>query len=192
VDIPGVVGGGESFDSDAVAAVREADARPICGWVVDLRRNFGGNMWPMLHALRPILGEGNPFTYRYGHPPWSPPLVYSLRQGEPAIAVLTSRLTVSSGELVTIAFRGPSTTRTFGEATAGLSTSNMDFPLVDGAILVVTTGRASDRSGHEYDGPIQPDQAVTIDWALVGSEVDRVIRAAVVWLREQRQCSGFQ
>jgi carboxyl-terminal processing protease len=188
VDVPGVVGGGDSFDRDAVAAIRAVDTAPICGWVVDLRRNVGGNMWPMLHAVRPILGEGNPFTYRYGKGPWSQASVYSLKQPAPAIAVLTSRLTVSSGELLTIAFRGPSTTRTFGEATVGLSSSNMDFPLVDGAILVVTTSRAADRVGREYDGPIQPDQPVEIDWTRIGTDDDPVVRSATGWLRDQGPC----
>ncbi len=27
-----------------------------CGWVVDLRSNTGGNMWPMLAGLKPFLG----------------------------------------------------------------------------------------------------------------------------------------
>ena len=192
VDIPGVVGGGDSFDSDAVAAIREVDTAPICGWVVDLRRNLGGNMWPMLHAVRPILGEGNPFTYRYGKAPWSRVSLYSLKQPVPAIAVLTSRLTVSSGELVAIAFRGPRTSRTFGEPTSGLSTSNMDFPLVDGAMLVVTTSRAADRLGRECDGPIQPDQPVETDWTRVGSDDDPVIRAATGWLGEQGQCLALR
>jgi hypothetical protein len=31
VEIPGVVGGGDAFDSDAVAAIRAIDTRPICG-----------------------------------------------------------------------------------------------------------------------------------------------------------------
>jgi C-terminal processing protease CtpA/Prc len=171
-----------------VAAIREVDTVPICGWVVDLRRNVGGNMWPMLHAVRPILGEGNPFTYRYGKGPGSQEPVYLLKQPNPAIAVLTSRLTVSSGELLTVAFRGPSATRTFGEATSGLSTSNMNYPLVDGAMLVVTTSRAADRTGRVYDGPIQPDQPVDIDWARIGTDDDPVIRVASSWLREQTQC----
>lgn len=188
IEIPGVVGGGDSFDRDAVSAIRALDTTPICGWVVDLRRNVGGNMWPMLHALRPILGEGNPFSYRYGKGPWEQAPVYTLKQPSPAIAVLTSRLTVSSGELVTIAFRGPASTRTFGEATAGLPTGNLDFPMVDGAMLVVTTRRAADRAGREYDGPIPPDQPVGIDWSRVGSDDDSVIRAARSWLRQQKQC----
>lgn len=188
IDVPGVVGGGDSFDRDSVAAIRGADATPICGWVVDLRRNVGGNMWPMLHAVRPILGEGNPFTYRYGKGPWSQEPVYLLKQPNPAIAVLTSRLTVSSGELLAVAFRGPPTTRTFGEATSGLSTSNMNYPLVDGAMLVVTTSRAADRTGRVYDGPIQPDQPVAIDWPRLGSDDDPVIRVASSWLQEQARC----
>jgi carboxyl-terminal processing protease len=188
VDIPGVVGAGEGFDTDAVAAIRRIDTAPICGWVVDLRRNLGGNMWPMLHALRPILGEGNPFSYRFGKAPWENKPVYSLKQPNPAIAVLTSRLTVSSGELVTIAFRGPATTRIFGEATAGLPTSNMDVPLVDGAVLVVTVSRAADRTGREYDGPIQPDEVTPIDWPRLGHDGDPVIRAAQDWLVGQPPC----
>jgi len=124
IDVPGVGGGGDSFDADAIAAIRRIDRAPICGWVVDLQRNLGGNMRPILNAVRPILGEGNPFTYRYGKTPWSSRVVYSLTQPAPAIAVLTSRLTVSSGELLTIPFQGPPTTRTFGEAACGLSTGN--------------------------------------------------------------------
>ncbi len=190
IDVPGIVGGGDSFDRDAVAAIREVDTVATCGWVVDLRRNVGGNMWPMLHAVRPILGEGNPFTYRYGKGPFSQAPVYSLKQSGPAIAVLTSRLTVSSGELVTVAFRGLATTRTFGEATGGLSTSNMSFPMVDGAMLVVTVSRAVDRVGRVYDGPIQPDQPVEIDWTRVASEDDPVLRIAARWLREQEPCAS--
>jgi len=190
IDVPAVVGGGGSFDAEAIAAIRDIDEEPICGWFVDLRRNFGGNMWPMLHALRPILGEGNPFTYRYGKAPWANGPAYSLKQPTPAMAVLTSRLTVSSGELVTIAFRGPATTSTFGEPTGGLPTSNTDVPLVDGAVLVVTTSRAADRLGREYEGAIQPDQTVAIDWTRLGTDDDPVIVAATRWLEEQPPCLG--
>jgi carboxyl-terminal processing protease len=190
IEIPGVLGWPESFDADAVRAIAAVDASPTCGWVVDLRRNTGGNMWPMLHAVRPILGEANPFTYRFGKGPWSQKPVYALRWPDPAIAVLTSRLTVSSGELVTIAFRGPSTTRLFGEATAGLASSNMAIPMVDGARLVITTSRPADRTGRAYEGPIEPDQALAIDWSRIGAEDDPVLQVARAWLRERLECRG--
>lgn len=188
IDVPGLVGSGGSFDRDAIAAIQAIDTDPICGWIVDLRRNVGGNMWPMLHGVRPILGEGNPFTYRYGKGPWSQDPVYSLKEPRPAIAVLTSRLTVSSGEFLTVAFRGPATTRTFGEATGGLSTGNMTYPLPDGAVLLVTTSQATDRTGRVYDGPIVPDQPLAIDWTRLGADDDPVIGAASSWLGDQPTC----
>jgi hypothetical protein len=36
--------------------VRVLDARTPCGWVIDLRHNLGGNMWPMLIGVGPLLG----------------------------------------------------------------------------------------------------------------------------------------
>lgn len=201
IDVPGVVGGGGSFDEDAVAAIRAADAPARCAWVVDLRRNVGGNMWPMLHALRPILGEATPgyfvsstgreeFSYRYGRGPGGSAPAYRLQKPDPPVAVLTSRLTVSSGEAITLAFRGRPATRSFGEATAGLPTSNQSFPLVDGAVLVVTVSREADRTGRVYDGRIAPDEDVAIDWTRIGTDDDPVLHAAAAWLRSQPQCAG--
>jgi C-terminal processing protease CtpA/Prc len=201
IDVPGVVGGGGRFDEDAVRAIREVDAEPTCGWVVDLRRNVGGNMWPMLHAVRPILGEATPgyfvssgereaFSYRYGKGPGMAVPVYRLRRPDPPVAVLTSRLTVSSGEALTVAFRGRPRTRSFGEATAGLPTANQTLPMVDGAVIVVTTSYEADRTGRVYEGPIAPDQEVQILWPRIGSDEDPVLQAATGWLRGQPACGG--
>ncbi|MDQ3856296.1 MAG: PDZ domain-containing protein, partial [Chloroflexota bacterium] len=38
-----------------IRALREHGAH---GWIVDLRRNTGGNMWPMLAGVGPLVGEG--------------------------------------------------------------------------------------------------------------------------------------
>ena len=35
-----------------------ADRPGLIGWIVDLRTDGGGNMWPMMAGLGPILGEG--------------------------------------------------------------------------------------------------------------------------------------
>jgi hypothetical protein len=40
-------------------AIREAATARPCGWVVDLRRNTGGSLPPMLAAVGPILGDGD-------------------------------------------------------------------------------------------------------------------------------------
>ena len=51
-------------------------------------------------------------------------------------AAVISSLTASSGEAVTIAFIGRLNARTFGERTRGLTTSNDQFLLSDGAVLI--------------------------------------------------------
>jgi C-terminal processing protease CtpA/Prc len=40
------------------AAVRKVDASRPCGWIIDLRGNTGGALWPMLDAVAPLLGDG--------------------------------------------------------------------------------------------------------------------------------------
>ena len=57
--IPGFVGPDPSlFATQLQAIIREVDTVGLCGWIVDLRSNGGGNMWPMLAGIGPILGEG--------------------------------------------------------------------------------------------------------------------------------------
>jgi C-terminal processing protease CtpA/Prc len=157
-------------------------------------------MWPMMHAVRPILGEATPgyfvssggreaFSYRYGKGPGVNAPAYQLKRPDPPVAVLTSRLTVSSGEALTIAFRGRPSTRIFGEATAGLPTANQSLRMVDGAVLVVTAAYEADRTGRVYEGRIPADQDVEIDWTRIGSDDDPVLRAATAWLRNQPQCA---
>jgi C-terminal processing protease CtpA/Prc len=45
-------------------AIRRVATRRTCGWVVDLRRNTGGSLPPMLTAVGPILGDGRAVGYR--------------------------------------------------------------------------------------------------------------------------------
>jgi len=55
-----------AFDARATAryaramrsALAQLDRAGACGYVVDLCGNPGGNMWPMLLGLQPLLGEG--------------------------------------------------------------------------------------------------------------------------------------
>ena len=56
---------GNSNDSDGKAFAQEIQNQIITndhvdlkGWIVDLRGNGGGNMYPMLAGVGPILGEG--------------------------------------------------------------------------------------------------------------------------------------
>jgi hypothetical protein len=39
--------------------IRDQDKGDLKGWVIDLRENTGGNLWPMIAGIGPILGEEN-------------------------------------------------------------------------------------------------------------------------------------
>src|SRR5882757_2893833 len=59
------------------ALIARLDTRKISRWIIDLRKNSGGNCWPMLAGIGPLLGDGLygyfvsgetrvPITYRDG------------------------------------------------------------------------------------------------------------------------------
>ncbi len=201
--IPGFGAGGEeagrTFADDIHALISSLDAEGACGWVVDLRENTGGNMWPMLAGLGPVLGEGtagyfipptgegSPWSYRDGsainggQATVTVSTPYSLQRPNPPVAVLTGPSTASSGEAIVVAFRKRPLTRSFGEGTAGLSTANSSVELSDGAMMLLTTSVFADRERSEYGSVIPPDEVVS------GADADPLL-AAVAWLSAQAAC----
>jgi carboxyl-terminal processing protease len=172
---------GADYTRTLQSLLTQLDGFPLCGWIVDLRSNGGGNMWPMLGGLGPLLGTP-PFGYfvdRKGNvAPWDflegTPQV-SLRQADLPVAVLIGSQTASSGEMTALSLIGRANVRTFGKATAGLTTGNVTRPMPDGALLVVTSTYVQDRTGKDYQGSIEPDVAV---------ETSRAQKSAVLWLEE--------
>ena len=189
---------GRTYARRAHQAMAGVTSSAPCGWVVDLRTNGGGNMWPMLSGLRPLVGDGLLGSFERGNGEstrWTaadarfnvaPPA--ALRGLESAwVAVLTGPRTGSSGEFVTIAFRGRPRTRSFGLPTAGLSTSNSNFPLPDGSIILLTTAVGADRTGKRYGAEIEPDEVVDgVKPAWPGD--DPTLSAAVRWLKQSSGC----
>ncbi|MCC7465114.1 MAG: hypothetical protein IT261_02535 [Saprospiraceae bacterium] len=169
------------------------------GWILDLRNNSGGNCWPMLAGIGPVLGEGKcgyfmelggktsgAWFYKKGKSGIGKKRItkvsrkpYQLFQKNAPVAVLTGKNTASSGEVVTVAFRGRPNTRSFGAPTAGLSTGNQNFRLKDGAQLFLTTTVYADRTRETYGAKIKPD--VELPEGTAGA-ADPVIQAAKDWL----------
>jgi carboxyl-terminal processing protease len=163
----------------AVVALNNVAARRPCGWILDLRSDSGGNMWPMLTTVAPLLRSARAVGYFVDsagrRTPW---IVHSgaaylgnrqmtirnpINLGPPApVAVLVSPYTASAGEAVAIAFLHRPDTRMFGEPTAGVPTGNDVYALSDGASLVLTGAFDADRTGHVCPGQarIQPDEQV--------------------------------
>jgi len=173
--------------------IRSRDRSYLKGWLVDLRGNGGGDMWPMIAGVGPILGSEvlGYFIDSYGHTSsWSysngissedgfnltiVTTPYTLINPQPKVAVLIDGNTASSGEAVAVSFEGRPNTKFFGaSATCGLSTSNQIFNLSDGAQLYLTTSIEADRNNNKYGGTIAPD-------VLTASPADAVT-AAINWL----------
>jgi len=203
--------------ADSIAGfVRELDSAGACGWIVDLRGNGGGNMWPMLAGLGPILGEGKVGEF---HGPGGPTGRWYYRDGAAGIveadgdtvevarvsgpayrlarlapvAVLFDRGTGSSGEAVAIAFIGRPEARSFGTPSYGFTTSNDGFRLPDSANMVITVGVDADRAGRSYASRLTPDQLVLVaegDSVPGTPPEDPQVVAALAWLVTQRNCQG--
>jgi carboxyl-terminal processing protease len=154
------------------------DKMGVNKWIIDLRRNSGGNCWPMLAGLGPLLGNGIhgyfisasekiPFSYQDGsvlqgrHRRCTVSNAYTLITPVKKIIVLTGHNTASAGEIVALAFKAKTNVLFIGEPTAGLTTANATYKLSDGSTLVLTVCKEADRNGTIYEGRIQPDQLVT-------------------------------
>ena len=209
IELP-VTFGWEPYPTITHWVMREADQPGACGWILDLRRNIGGNIWSYIAAMGPILGEGpvGGFVYldgtrdlwRYvdrrvfwGINEQSESLVegqiYELKRPMPPVALLTSHATMAAGELALITFQGRPKVHTFGEPTGGSPFLQFWTILSDGAALNVSGAFSMDRTGQTYKGSIEPDEFVTTDWTVFGTDRDPVILAARDWLLAQPDCA---
>jgi len=210
IGVPGFAGGTApaqvAFAESIKKVIQQYDSVDNCGWVVDLRRNTGGNLWPMLAGVGPLLGDGEVAAsvypdgrrvsvwYRDGlagfgdHVQLRVNVSYRPHAAALPVAVLLGPATASSGEVLAAAFRGRAGSRSFGASTRGLSTGNRTFPLADGAMLVLTVAATSDRAGHVYTGPIEPDEPVAVATTLRVGAGDPALAAALAWLETQDAC----
>lgn len=183
--------------------------RPLpCGIVLDFRGNGGGNMWPMLSGLSPLVSTAN--LGAFVEP--SARMEIAMRSGallvskdgkdqqvisldgwrhDPIlqslpVAILVDGATGSSGEIVPILLSARPRVRTFGQATYGASTSTEGFPLSDGANLVIVTSGVADAGGTLHLQGLTPDRAVDF-MPDADSVSDPDVAAAKAWFSEM-QC----
>ncbi len=182
--------------------ISSLDARGAKSWIIDLRKNTGGNCWPMLAGIGPLLGDGIcgyfvsakekiAISYKDGAASQGSHVRcrvssngYKLKDDKKSIIVLTGRRTVSSGEIVALAFKGKEQVYLYGEPTAGYTTANATYTLSDNSMLVLTVCLEADRTGKVCDGKIMPDEPIAAD-AMTGSG-DPAKSAAIMWLTALR------
>jgi carboxyl-terminal processing protease len=200
--------GHPEYPGDVQKLMRSMDKIPVCGWMIDLRRNEGGDIWSYIAAVGPILGEGDlggfeytdgtheGWTYRNGQVFWNNEFrdeseidgsIYHPKRVTP-VALLISPATQAAGELMLIAFQGRVEVRSVGEPTRGLPTLITHTDLSDGSRLFLSGANSFDRNGNIYSRSIAPDVPVANDWSKFGTEQDPVIVAAKDWLKSQSTC----
>ncbi len=182
IDVPWLSSADESICTSYADSLQQMIAgfgkMGVTKWIIDLRHNTGGNCWPMLAGLGPLLGNGIhgyfissnekiAFSYKDGsvlqgkYKRCTVRNPYTLPDAQHKIVIITGSSTASAGEIVAIAFKGKNNVAFCGEPTAGLTTANATYTLSDGSMLVLTVCKEADGTGKIYEGKLQPDQLIT-------------------------------
>lgn len=153
------------------------------GLIIDLRSNEGGPLGPILVNFAPFLPEGKVMTLDFGH---NKTKEVKLDNGslnyndstystsfpsfkmEVPIVILQGGKTKDSAEVFIIAFKGLSNVKSIGEDTGGSPLIKENSTLLSGNTLILSVGKALDRSGKVYEEEgIKPDISVAQDRALI-------------------------
>lgn len=196
----------DSISRSIQQAIAKIHTKKIKGWIIDLRVNTGGNMYPMIAGLTAFLGEGKVggFISSEGQPDgnWnikdgifyvdsiqvSPARYegYPIKKELP-IAVLISGYTASSGEMTAITTIGRKNSILIGEPSAGYTTSNLGFELNAYSGLNLAVDYAADRNGKVYPKKIVPDLLVIDGDHFEKLKEDRKVQAAILWLKKRQK-----
>ena len=169
----------KEYVAQLTKVIHNLDKINVNGWVIDLRFNNGGNMYPMLAGLSPLLPKGvlgyfiNKKNKKIG---WkhdngkiflgSEKVVQNSNhfklKSKKRIAILAGSWTGSSGEFVLVSFLKSKDVKFFGEPTYGFTTGNEIFKLKDGSMVALTTTFAADKEGKSIRGKIKPDQTIDL------------------------------
>lgn len=164
-----------AFAESIQQQIERQDTADLKGWIIDLQNNRGGNMWPMLAGLSPLLskeihgyfikpdGEEVPWGTIPGASILNNRKLIRLSKvqklnniGRP-MAVLSSKRTASSGEAVLIALQGQRNVKTFGQNSCGQSSANRMFKLKSGNQLTLTVSHMADKHKQRFGGPVATD-----------------------------------
>lgn len=182
---------------DAVCAVQKQGATR---WVVDLRYNGGGNLFPMAEGIAHLIGEGRIGGAKgltsqedaswkiadghYYYDEYSVALPNTCTYTSlPKIAVLLSPYTASSGEALAVMFKGRPDTRFFGQGTIGLITVTDYYPLSEKTAMMISVSYYQDRDGQVYSDYVPVDETYPFT-ETPNQQEDPCLQAAFDWLRQ--------
>ncbi len=167
----------DSLANDIVSHVNTINSNKIKGWIIDLRLNTGGNMYPILLGLKEFIGNNLTFggfrdAQNKSTGNWKiengqllidgnvlyrkKDLEYFIKTDIP-IVILTSCYTASAGEMTAIAFIGRTNTFIVGEPTANYTTAVQGFRINENSGLNLSTDYVVNRALKVYKSNILPD-----------------------------------
>ncbi|MEM8486349.1 MAG: S41 family peptidase [Bacteroidota bacterium] len=196
------MGDNTQMSQDIQDAVCAQVAKGAEDWVVDLRYNGGGNMFPMVEGLAAIIGDGHVggavgltpeenVTWHvvdgdFYYADQSVQLENACRYERlPKVAVLTSMYTASSGEVVAVVFKGREKTRFFGEPTHGLTTVNDWTPIDSLSVLMLSVSTYQSRDGVVHKSYVEADEHIPYHPNPL-SDDDEGVKAALDWLKTDK------
>jgi carboxyl-terminal processing protease len=186
--------------------IKKLDEKNPTGWIVHLQSNSGGNMWPMLAGIGPLLsregtqgyfldanGRSTPWIYENGIAKSGEEVMlkisnpYKVKNKDVPVAVSINQQTASSGEAILISLMGQQNVKVFGTPTAGASTANEEYALKDGARLILTSAVFTDFRGKKYGKRIPPDVDLSGTFFYL---IRYRIKEPVKWILKMRKKAG--
>lgn len=186
---------------DSLCALQQAGATKF---IIDLRLNAGGTMFPMIAGLSALLGNGKfignadatgnienmcvlengKFTSADGGMAKIGTTCNRI-SNRTAVVILISNLTGSAGECVAVAFKGRKHTKFIGEPTAGFTIGNNGHWIIENkAGIVIAESAIVDRNKTIYYKDVQPDELIWGGDNFDDYLQDKKIQAAVKWLKQ--------
>ena len=197
---------GTSEKFEAISKASQVIQNELCslmkqsprGIIIDLRLNWGGNMYPMILGIHQLIGQGTfaKVIKEHGVNEWriSGTSIYEdenrigtlpescdFQNKEIPIAILISQVTGSSGEITGLAFMEKSNVKFFGEKSAGYMTSNELYYLPFDTYLLLAEGYETTRNG-EVVKYLVPDMEMINGDDFEQLDKDLKVAAAIDWI----------
>ncbi|WP_171037001.1 S41 family peptidase [Maribacter algarum] len=193
------VGDNQKMSNDIQNAVCELVEKGAKKWIIDLRFNGGGNMFPMVEGIAPIIGDGIVGGTKGATEDESS--IWQIKDGDfyydeqnvaienkcpitevQKIAVLTSVYTASSGEALAVILKHRPKTRFFGNKTLGMTTAT-DYTQIDSlTAMMISVSYYKDRESNVYRDYVDVDEVVTFKPETALNK-DEGVNQAIEWLK---------
>lgn len=168
----------DSIANDITTHINKVNSAKIKGWIIDLRVNIGGNMYPILLGLKEFIGSDNIVFGGFRNSKGESSGKWEIKDGKMLIdgieldsktqlkiplkkdipiVILTSCYTASAGEMTAISLIGRKNTYIVGEPTADYTTAVQGFRINKDAGINLSTDYVVDRNLKIYTSNIQPD-----------------------------------